>query len=53
MISTKLRNLNRGYMKLEVWQKEIELYKLIWTIVYKENKIDFKRRAQIADAAHR
>jgi four helix bundle protein len=48
---TQLRNMNRGYMKLEVWQKSIELFKLIWKVVYKENKVDFKLRAQIADSA--
>jgi hypothetical protein len=26
---TQLRNRNRGYMKLDVWQKAIELYKLL------------------------
>ena len=44
------KNLNRGYMKLEVWHKAIELYKLVWRIV-KEAKLDFKLRSQIADAA--
>ncbi len=48
---SKYRNKNRGYMKLEVWQKAIELFKLISTIVYSESKIDFKLRAQIADSA--
>ncbi|MFQ5638793.1 MAG: four helix bundle protein [bacterium] len=48
---TKLRNKNRGYMTLVVWQKSIQLFKLIWKVVYKENKIDFKLRAQITDAA--
>ncbi len=47
---TKLRNLNRGYMKLEVWQKAMELYALVWKIV-RDAKIDFKLRSQIADAA--
>ena len=47
---TRLRNLNRGYMKLEVRQKSIELSELVWGIVVKA-KIDFKLRAQIADAA--
>jgi len=37
-------------MKLEVWQKAIELYKLIWDTVV-ERKIDLKLRSQIADAA--
>ncbi|MGH7595309.1 MAG: four helix bundle protein [bacterium] len=48
---TKFRNKNRGYMKLRVWHKAIELYKLVCRIVYKDNKIEFKLRAQIADAA--
>jgi four helix bundle protein len=44
------RNLNRGYMKLDVWQKAIALYNLVWKIVI-DAKIDFKLRAQSADAA--
>ena len=47
---TKLRNKNRGYMKLEVWHKAMELFKLVWKVVYQDIKIDFKLRAQIADA---
>ena len=47
---SKLRNKNRGYMKLEVWHKAMELFKLVWKVVYQDNKIDFKLRAQIADA---
>ncbi len=48
---SKFRNKNRGYMKLEVWQKSIELLRLISKIVYSEIKIDFKLRAQSVDAA--
>ncbi|MCI0690933.1 four helix bundle protein [candidate division KSB1 bacterium] len=48
---TRFRNKNRGYMKLRVWHRPIDLYKLICKIVYAENKIDFKLRAQIADAS--
>jgi len=48
---TNKRNKNRGYMKLEVWQKALELFKLVWETVYTDFKIDFKLRAQIADAA--
>lgn len=48
---TNLRNKNRGYMKLEVWQRGIELFKIVWKTVYIEHKIDFKLRSQIADAA--
>ena len=38
-------------MKLEVWRKAVELFELIWRIVYKDNRIDFKLRSQIVDAA--
>jgi four helix bundle protein len=48
---TELRNKNRGYMKLIVWQKAMELFELVWAIVFTENKIDFKLRSQLADAA--
>lgn len=48
---TKRRNINRGYMKLEVWQKSIELPKIVYQTVYKDNVIDFKIRTQIADSA--
>lgn len=48
---TELRNKNRGYMNLFVWQKAMELFELVWKIAYLEAKIDFKLRAQIADAA--
>jgi four helix bundle protein len=48
---TELRNKNRGYMKLIVWQKAIELFERVWQIAFVEVKIDFKLRSQIADAA--
>ena len=48
---TKFRNKNRGYMKLNVWHNAIELHKLVWKIVYGSNRIDFKLRTQIGDAA--
>ena len=48
---TELRNKNRRYMKLIVWQRAIELFELVWAIVFIESKIDFKLRSQIADAA--
>ena len=44
------RNLNRGYMKLDVWQKTIELYKITCEVLITA-KVDLKIRAQIADAA--
>src|SRR5438876_7486872 len=48
---TELRNKNRGYMNLIVWQKAMDLFELVWKIAYEEAKIDFKLRSQAADAA--
>jgi four helix bundle protein len=48
---TELRNKNRGYMNLIVWQKAMELFELAWKIAFVEARIDFKLRAQFADAA--
>jgi four helix bundle protein len=48
---TNLRNQNRGYMKLIVWQKAMNLFELVWAISFIECKIDFKLRSQLADAA--
>ena len=45
---TKRRNLNRGYMKLEVWQKAVAFCDLVWKIL-NDAKIDFRRRAHAAD----
>lgn len=47
---TELRNKNRGYMNLIVWQKAMDLFELAWRVAYLEAKIDFKLRAQFADA---
>jgi four helix bundle protein len=48
---TELRNKNRGYMKLIVWQKAMQLFELAWKIAFTGSKIDFKLRSQFADAA--
>jgi four helix bundle protein len=47
---TELRNKNRGYMNLIVWQKAMDLFELAWKLAFLEAKIDFKLRAQFADA---
>jgi four helix bundle protein len=47
---TELRNKNRGYMNLIVWQKAMELFGLAWEIAYKESRLDFKIRSQFVDA---
>ena len=33
---TELRNKNRGYMNLIVWQKAMDLFELAWGIAYKD-----------------
>ena len=48
---TELRSKNRGYMKLIEWQKAMQLFELVWKVVFFEAKIDFKLRSQLADAA--
>jgi len=48
---TELRNKNRGYMKLIVWQKAMQLFELAFRMIFIESKIDFKLRSQIADAS--
>jgi four helix bundle protein len=47
---TDLRNKNRGYMKLIVWQKAMDLFELVWTLAFLESKVDFKLRSQLVDA---
>ena len=46
---TKRRNLNRGYMKLEVWQRGIDLFELAFRLAAPMS--DFKLKSQFADAA--
>jgi four helix bundle protein len=48
---TELKNKNRGYMNLIVWQRAMDLFELVWKLAYAEAKIDFKLRAQFTDAA--
>lgn len=48
---TNRHNINRGYMKLEVWNEAIELLKLINVILKKKQKVDLKLSSQIIDAA--
>jgi four helix bundle protein len=50
-METELRNKNRGYLRLIVWQKAMELFELAWGVAYLESKVDFKLRSQFADAA--
>ena len=46
---TKRRNLNRGYMKLEVWQRGMDLFELAFRLAGQVS--DFKLKSQFTDAA--
>lgn len=46
---TKRRNLNRGYMKLEAWQRGVDLF--IAAFRLSANVSDFKLKSQFRDAA--
>jgi len=46
---TKRRNLNRGYMKLEAWQRGLDLFALAFEL--SDNVGDFKSKSQFRDAA--
>ena len=48
---TKLRNKNRGYMNLVVWQRAMDLYQVAWQLTHTDLPIDFKLRSQLVDAA--
>ena len=46
---TKRKNLNRGYMKLEVWQRSMDLFGLAFQLSVKVS--DLKLKSQFRDAA--
>lgn len=48
---TERRNLNRGFMKLEVWNDAIGLFKLVSEVLEKVDKLDIRLKSQILDAA--
>ena len=47
---TKRHNINRGYMRLEIWSNAIDLFKLTHSLLDDTRNIDFKLRSQILDA---
>jgi four helix bundle protein len=49
MVYTERRNLNRGYMTLEAWQRAMDLFEL--TFQLGSSVPDFKLRSQLTDAA--
>ncbi len=48
---TKRRNLNRGYMELEVWNEAIGLLGVVKKVLSIQTQIDIRLRGQIVDAA--
>src|SRR3954454_6748634 len=48
---TELRNKNRGYMNLIVWQKAMDLFELSWKVAFVEETVDFKLRSQFVNAS--
>ncbi len=48
---TRRGNANRSYMRLEVWQRAMELFELVWRITHAGRQLDFKLRSQLCDAA--
>src|SRR3954463_16193685 len=46
---TKRRNLNRGFMKLEVWQRGMDLFAMSFRLAASVS--DFKLKSQFVDAA--
>jgi four helix bundle protein len=48
---TKLRNKNRAYINLIVWQPALELFQLSWRLLHSDVLIDFELRSQLVDAA--
>src|SRR6185437_11869759 len=49
MENTKRRNLNRGYMKLEAWQRGMNLIVMAFRLTARVS--DFKLKSQFRDAA--
>jgi len=49
MEHTQRKNLNRAYMKLEVWQRGMDPFRMAWQLA--EQVRDFKLRSQFVDAA--
>jgi four helix bundle protein len=50
MSYTHRRNINRGYMKLDVWTEAMDLFRMIYAEL-KKKRIDRRLKSQIVDAA--
>jgi hypothetical protein len=47
---TSRKNINRGYMKLEVWQKSIQLFKIVYSKINFIQDLNYKLKTQILGA---
>ena len=45
------KNINRGFRKLEIWKKSVEIYHLVHNMIKKNRDIPFKVKAQVEDSA--
>ena len=50
MAHTKRLNLNRGYMKLDVWKDSVELFRMTYNTLDSKPRIDLRLRSQILDS---
>ncbi len=48
---TERKNINRGYMKLDVWHDAVELFRSVTESISRIDKLEFRLRGQILDAA--
>ena len=48
---TRRRNVNRGYMKLEVWNEAVGVFRWVYNLMEEIGVADFKLRSQIVNAA--
>jgi len=48
---TERKNINRGYMKLDVWRDAVELFRSVTESISRIDKLEFRLRGQILDAA--
>ena len=49
---TERRNVNRGYMKLEVWNDAQELCRQVDALLRSIGSLDLRLRSQVLDSAH-
>jgi four helix bundle protein len=51
LFSSRNKNINRGYRKLEIWNESVDLYKFVKEKLNSVTVISFKTKAQIEDSA--